>query len=176
MDGFHYTRAQLDAMPDPREAHRRRGAAFTFDADAYAGLIAKLRAPIEAGRDVLAPSFDHAIKDPVADDVVVRPEQRIVVIEGLYVALAVEPWSRAARMLDVVVFVEVDEAVATERLVKRHMEAGIVQTEEEGLQRAKGSDLVNGREIVAKIVDGVKLEILVSKYDDEWAKNRVDET
>jgi pantothenate kinase len=26
MDGFHLTRAQLDAMPDPKEAHRRRGA------------------------------------------------------------------------------------------------------------------------------------------------------
>ncbi len=31
MDGFHYTRAQLDQMDDPAEMHRRRGAHFTFD-------------------------------------------------------------------------------------------------------------------------------------------------
>ncbi|EAQ85796.1 hypothetical protein CHGG_07049 [Chaetomium globosum CBS 148.51] len=30
MDGYHHTRAQLDAMPDPVTAHARRGAEFTF--------------------------------------------------------------------------------------------------------------------------------------------------
>jgi pantothenate kinase len=170
MDGFHYSRAKLDTMPDPAEAHRRRGAAFTFDAAAYAGLIGALRAPIEAGKNVLAPSFDHAIKDPVADDVVVRPDHRIVVVEGNYVGLADEPWSGAARMLDAMVFVEVDEKVATERLVRRHVAAGIVQTEEEGLERARGNDLVNGREIATKKVHGVPFEVIISKEDIIWAK------
>lgn len=32
MDGWHYSRKQLDAFPDPKEARDRRGAAFTFDA------------------------------------------------------------------------------------------------------------------------------------------------
>lgn len=39
MDGFHYTRAHLDAMPDPACAHARRGAPFTFDADAFVACV-----------------------------------------------------------------------------------------------------------------------------------------
>ncbi len=39
MDGFHYTRAQLDAMQDPAYAHARRGAPFTFDADTFVACV-----------------------------------------------------------------------------------------------------------------------------------------
>ena len=35
MDGYHYTRQQLDAFEDPVMAHKRRGAHFTFDAEAF---------------------------------------------------------------------------------------------------------------------------------------------
>jgi pantothenate kinase len=168
MDGFHYSRAQLDAMPDPAEAHHRRGAAFTFDAEAYAALIAELRSPIEPGRDVLAPSFDHAVKDPVADDVRIAVTHRIVVVEGNYVALAAEPWGSAARMLDEVVFVSVDFDTATERLIARHVKAGIVRSEEEGLERARANDLVNGREIVANLLTGKQIHTIVSREDEEW--------
>ena len=31
MDGFHYPRAFLDTMPEPEQAHARRGAPFRFD-------------------------------------------------------------------------------------------------------------------------------------------------
>lgn len=34
MDGYHFSRKELDAMPDPKFAHDRRGAAFTFDGEA----------------------------------------------------------------------------------------------------------------------------------------------
>ena len=35
MDGYHYTRAELDRMQDPKLAHRRRGAHWTFDAEGF---------------------------------------------------------------------------------------------------------------------------------------------
>lgn len=35
MDGYHYYRKQLDQFEDPDEAHDRRGAAFTFDANKF---------------------------------------------------------------------------------------------------------------------------------------------
>jgi pantothenate kinase len=83
MDGYHLTRAQLDAMPDPATAHARRGAEFTFDGEGFLKLVQALREPItgETGT-ILAPSFDHAIKDPKEDDIAVAPTQRIVVFEG----------------------------------------------------------------------------------------------
>ena len=46
MDGFHYTRAQLASMPDSAFAVLRRGAPFTFDGEAYLGLVKRLREPI----------------------------------------------------------------------------------------------------------------------------------
>jgi pantothenate kinase len=167
MDGFHFSRAHLDTMTDPSEAHRRRGAAYTFDADAYVALIRALREPLSSV--VTAPSFDHAVKDPVADDVRILPEHRIVVVEGNYVALAAEPWGTAARMMDVVVFVEVEERVAVERLARRHVEAGIVGSLEEGRARAEGNDMANGREIVGNKVEGVDYEVVVSMEDQNWA-------
>lgn len=39
MDGWHLTRAQLDAMPDPQLAKDKRGAAWTFDAKVRINLV-----------------------------------------------------------------------------------------------------------------------------------------
>ena len=44
MDGFHYYRAQLDAMPDPQLAHARRGAEWTFDATKYLACLEGIKA------------------------------------------------------------------------------------------------------------------------------------
>jgi pantothenate kinase len=35
MDGYHYSRSELDKFPDPIEAHARRGAEFTFDGQKF---------------------------------------------------------------------------------------------------------------------------------------------
>jgi pantothenate kinase len=172
MDGYHLTRAQLSQMGNPEEAHARRGAAFTFDAVGWMELIKKLHEPIsssESGKSIItAPSFDHAVKDPVYDDIVIEPYHRIIVCEGNYVALDVEPWASAARALDEVWFVHVDEDVARQRLARRHVKAGIVSSLEEGVKRADENDLVNGREITSKKFEGGITETLESYDDDTW--------
>ncbi|XP_019089401.1 PREDICTED: ATP-dependent kinase YFH7-like [Camelina sativa] len=43
MDGFHLYRSQLDAMEDPKEAHARRGAPWTFDPALLLNCLKKLR-------------------------------------------------------------------------------------------------------------------------------------
>lgn len=79
LDGYHLTRKQLSEMPNAEEAVFRRGAAFTFDAEGYYRLVQKLRKPLEATTSTIrAPSFDHAKKDPVADDIGIPPSARIV--------------------------------------------------------------------------------------------------
>lgn len=71
-------------MPNPVEAHERRGAPFTFDPAALRRLVLKLREPIVAGAPpIYAPSFDHATKDPVEDDIAILDTQRVLVFEGL---------------------------------------------------------------------------------------------
>ncbi|KAF2155538.1 P-loop containing nucleoside triphosphate hydrolase protein [Myriangium duriaei CBS 260.36] len=170
MDGYHLTREQLSAMPDPDTAHARRGADFTFDAPAYLELIKKLRKPLSAETTTIyAPSFDHAVKDPVADDIPIHPTARILVFEGLYLSLGTgaKEWKEAAELMDELWFVEVDMKRAKERLTERHVKAGLADTREAAAQRAEDNDLVNGRQII----DG-RLpvhEVVQSIEDSAWA-------
>ncbi|KAK3216402.1 hypothetical protein GRF29_8g3180059 [Pseudopithomyces chartarum] len=65
MDGYHLSRRQLDALPDPVSAHARRGAEFTFDGEAFLKLVTELRKPVcPETQTLFAPSFDHSRKDP----------------------------------------------------------------------------------------------------------------
>ena len=41
--GFHHTRAQLDGMEDPEEAHAKRGAHWTFNGPAFVQAIRDLK-------------------------------------------------------------------------------------------------------------------------------------
>jgi len=134
MDGWHYSRAQLDTFPNPAYAHARRGAAFTFDAEAFVAFASELRSPGEPFPQLHAPAFSHAEKDPIAGAISVG-DARIVLIEGLYCNISVEPWCRAAALWDVRWLVTVPEDVARQRLVVRHVESGITRTHDEALFR-----------------------------------------
>lgn len=159
MDGYHLTRAQLDQMPNAAEAHRRRGAPWTFDADAFATDLDTLKSTglLEA------PSFDHAAKDPVpgaihidartqttpffsdvsGEPLGVETTRSIVIVEGLYVCLSDPPaWRRANALFDLLIYVDCDLELSTERLTRRHMAAwGIPR--EAAFERANGSDREN---------------------------------
>ncbi|KAF2127327.1 P-loop containing nucleoside triphosphate hydrolase protein [Dothidotthia symphoricarpi CBS 119687] len=168
MDGYHLSRVQLDAMPDPANAHARRGAAFTFDGESYLRLVKNLRESILPETKTLhAPSFDHAVKDPVEDDIAIAPSVRIVIFEGNYCSLNSAPWKDAAKLMDELWFVDVDFKVARKRLVYRHVKAGIAKNEEEAGKRADENDLVNGQEIVDNRLD--VHELIKSHEDAYWA-------
>lgn len=166
LDGWHLTRAELDEFPDPKLAHDRRGAHWTFDGSGYASFVTALRVPLpeplpdtgdngigneqrskpqEGGQrtmtSIFAPSFDHALKDPSPDAVQITPFHRIVVIEGLYAFLSIDPWKKAGEMLDERWFVEVDLEEATKRLVKRHVVTGVAKDLEEAVWRAETNDV-----------------------------------
>lgn len=171
MDGYHLTRAQLSALPDPAHAHARRGAAFTFDAPAFLALVKKLREPIGADtKTIYAPSFDHAVKDPVEGDIAIPGSSRVVVMEGNYLSLGKDEWKEAAGLMDELWFVQVEEEVARKRLVRRHVASGIARDEEEAGRRADENDLVNGREIVEGRLE--VHEVIRSEEDERWGPER----
>jgi pantothenate kinase len=168
MDGYHLTRAELAAMPDPALAVARRGAAFTFNPDKFLLLVKQLREPLSATTPtVFAPSFDHAVKDPVEDDIPIPPTARVLFFEGNYLSLNKAPWDAAAALMDELWFVEVDFETARKRLIKRHVEAGLATNVEDADKRARENDLVNGQEIV-----NFRLpvhEVIVSTYDEKFS-------
>nr|GAT47455.1 predicted protein [Mycena chlorophos]GAT47456.1 predicted protein [Mycena chlorophos] len=184
LDGWHLTRAALDLMPDPALAHERRGAHWTFDADGYVAFITALRAPLQPDmKPIMAPTFSHSIKDPAFDAIRVEEHHRLVIVEGLYPFLSIEPWVeaakllderwfiRAAKLLDERWFIRVDEEEAANRLTKRHVETGICPDAEEAGKRAEGNDLPNGRFIVenmlepTKYIDSIEDPIMAHELD-----------
>jgi len=144
-------------MPDPKLAHDRRGSHWTFDAQGYVSFIRKLREPVSPGgattTAITAPSFDHAVKDPRPHAVTILQEHRIVIIEGLYTFLSIPPWVEAGKLLDERWLVELDLAVASDRLVKRHVASGVAKDLEEAHWRAAENDTPNGHFLLNNSLD-----------------------
>ena len=159
-------------MDNAEEAIFRRGAAFTFDGEKYLRLVQKLRQVLTAEtRTIRAPSFDHKIKDPVEDDIDIAPTTRIVIFEGNYVTLDLPPWREAAELMDELWFVDIPIEIATERLVKRHVAAGISPNLEHARKRVVESDMRNGKEIIDHRLP--VHELIKSVEDDQWKPHEV---
>lgn len=144
-DGFHLYRSELQAMPNAEETIRRRGAPFTFNSKAFVKLVSELK---NKSNIVKAPSFDHKVKDPIEDDIVIGPTVGIVIIEGNYTSLRDEGWNDLGVFVDDTWFISTPEPIVRSRIIKRHLEAGIAQNEQEATERADGSDLQNAKYII----------------------------
>ncbi|KAF8627289.1 hypothetical protein AX17_006334 [Amanita inopinata Kibby_2008] len=165
LDGWHLTRAQLDAMPDPAVAHDRRGIHWTFDAKGYVAFVRSLREALVPGVETVirAPSFDHAHKDPIPDAIAIYPYHRIVILEGLYTFVSIEPWNIAGSLLDERWLIQANPDEAQRRLVKRHVETGVARNLKEAWWRAEENDMPNGRFLVSNTLEPTRL--IVSKHD-----------
>lgn len=165
MDGFHLSRAALDQLPNSTEAHIRRGAPWTFDVTRFVAFVRRLRAwadetPLAVPRsgdwpatDVIrGPTFDHEAKDPVEDGMSLTPDASIIIVEGNYLLLDEPGWRDLATIVDYRVFVDTDLQEARERTAKRHVQAGIEKTLEDGYRRVDSNDYLNGISIREKLL------------------------
>jgi pantothenate kinase len=157
-DGFHYTKDALSNFDDPALAFRRRGAPFTFDAHAFVDLVRALKRmpvtspPYSATEQLLyAPSFDHALQDPVADAIPISSHNRLIIVEGNYTLLDEDPWKEVSSLCEQKWFVDVPQDVVQERLVQRHLVAGIETSALKAVERVKENDLPNG-DLIRKLL------------------------
>ena len=139
MDGFHLANAELGRLGRAG----RKGAPDTFDGAGYVALLRRLRSQ-PAGETVYAPEFRREIEEPVAGAIAVRPETPLVITEGNYLLLEEGPWAGVAPLLDEVWYVEVDDRLRLERLLRRHQQFGrsreaaqawVAQTDEPNARR-----------------------------------------
>lgn len=119
MDGFHLATVELQRLGRAG----RKGAPDTFDSAGYAALLLRLRRH-RAGEIVYAPEFRREIEEPIAGAIAVLEQTQLVITEGNYLLLDDGAWSGVAALLDEVWYVEVDDALRTERLVRRHEQFG----------------------------------------------------
>jgi pantothenate kinase len=141
MDGFHLPNATLDRLG----RRDRKGAPDTFDVEAYAAVLAGLREVPR--RPVAAPSFDHAVGEPVADDLRVPVEADVVVSEGNYLLLPDGGWPAVRAQLDECWYCAPDVALRRRRLIARHVEAG--RSLEDATAWVDRSDEANARLVEA---------------------------
>ncbi len=130
MDGFHLPQAELRRLG----RRERMGAPDTFDVDGFVATLADVR---NSCNSVAAPGFDRGIEEPVPGAILIPQELSTVVVDGNYLLL----WERAAELLDLTFFVELDSGVRIERLVERHVRFG--KTPEQARAWALGPDEAN---------------------------------
>jgi pantothenate kinase len=143
MDGFHLANVELQRLG--RTA--RKGAPDTFDSAGYVALLQRLREQRPDGDVVYAPEFRREIEEPIAGAIAVLPSTQLVITEGNYLLHDVGPWAGAAAMLDEVWYVDIDDAVREERLVRRHQQFG--RSAEEARAWVESTDAPNARLIAA---------------------------
>ena len=143
MDGFHLANVELQRLGRAG----RKGAPDTFDSAGYVALLQRLREQRPDGDIVYAPEFRREIEEPVAGAIAVLPTTQLVITEGNYLLHDVGPWAGAAAMLDEVWYVDIDDALREERLVRRHQQFG--RSLEEARAWVAGTDAPNARLIAA---------------------------
>ena len=163
MDGFHLSRSQLDGLPNAAEAHARRGAPWTFDAEAFVDAVRRVRFAQGNSATVFLPSFDHAAGDPVPDAVAIRPSHRVVLVEGNYVGLPSAPWNGLRTLLDEIWVMDVPPQVAMQRIIQRHMSVWGISFEE-ATARARSNDEVNAHLVWGNSKDSA--DLLMPSYEN----------
>jgi pantothenate kinase len=175
MDGFHYPRVVLDNLPNKQEAYLRRGAPWTFDVNSILSFAWQLRewayrghttkAAADKEYPILAPSFDHAAKDPIADSISIPPGTSIVILEGNYLLFDEPYWRGIPNLMDLRVFVDVDPQIARQRVARRHVEAGIEKNLEDAYMRFDANDALNGELVRQKLCQVI--DVLVESLEDD---------
>lgn len=141
MDGYHLHDDELARLG----LSDRKGAPETFDVHGYAALLRRLR--IETDHAVYAPEFDRSREESVAGAIAVHPWHRLVITEGNYLLYDAPGWTDVLPLLDETWYVEVDDDLRKDRLVKRHIAHG--RSPVEALRWATVSDQANA-DIVAR--------------------------
>lgn len=134
MDGFHLAQGELERLARTD----RKGAPDTFDAHGYVHLIRRLA---DAGETVYAPEFRRDLEEPIAGAVPVPPDVPLILTEGNYLLLDIDPWRRLRTLLDEVWYLAPAEEHRLSWLVDRHRRYG--RTPAEAKERAYGSDQHN---------------------------------
>jgi pantothenate kinase len=140
MDGFHYD----DEVLIPRGWRSRKGAPYTFDVGGYATALRRLRANDEDS--VAVPRFDRSIEIARAGAIVIERHVRLIITEGNYLLLDVEPWATLRPSFDQTVLVTTDTATIEARNRQRWVDSDM--DERDIRAKLDSNDMPNARLVV----------------------------
>jgi pantothenate kinase len=141
MDGFHFDDAVLNAR-----GHRpRKGAPFTFDARGFEALLKRIKA---REPEVAIAVFDRTLELSRAAADIVDEKAKFVLVEGNYLLLSEEPWSRLRPLFDYAVSIQVSRDELERRLIRRWLDHGFDM--EYARNWVASNDMLNIDEVIAK--------------------------
>ena len=140
MDGYHLSNLQLKNLG----LTDRKGAFNTFDSNGYVSSLKRINT--ETDQDIYYPVFHREIEESYAADGVVLANTKIVLTEGNYLLFDKAGWEKVAAELTEIWYININDSVRIERLVKRHEFYG--KDKESAFNWATGTDEIN-----AKIVE-----------------------
>jgi pantothenate kinase len=146
LDGWHYPNAYLATHSIERDGKRIalrsiKGAPETFDATAAYERLSEIR----RGGRVSFPVYSRQLHEPVPAGGMIALSHRIVVVEGNYLYLDEDPWSRFRHMFDVRVFISASPETLMEGLRERHLRGGKALAATE--RQIQAVDLPNARRV-----------------------------
>ncbi|MBX2815911.1 MAG: AAA family ATPase [Saprospiraceae bacterium] len=137
MDGFHLPNEVLlkkGILP-------WKGCHFTFDAARFVHTVERIQDNAEL---VKCPSYDRTVHhDAIEDAIEIDMHHRIIIAEGNYLLLDVEPWSSLRDIWDFSIYVDVHPDIQLQRLIARHVKGG--RTAVEARAKAGSTDLPNSK-------------------------------
>ena len=144
MDGFHLSNLQLDNL----NRKNRKGAIDTFDVEGYVSLLERIKNDAES--DIYFPIFYREIEESHAAAGVVTSKHKLVITEGNYLLNPDGEWGKIRSLLTESWFVDPQDDLRIERLIKRHQSYG--KSLEDATNWSKGSDQTNA-DLVGKYAD-----------------------
>jgi pantothenate kinase len=136
MDGYHIYRKDLD-----ENGMVYRGAPFTFNSSKFKEDLFALK---KEGVG-LFPSFDHSEKDPREGAIQITKNDKIILIEGLY--LFCKDWG-INDLFDIKLYLECTLEESEERVASRHVKSGIESNMESALARFRRNDHKNAEYVM----------------------------
>jgi pantothenate kinase len=112
MDGFHFDDVVLKA----RGLRARKGAPETFDFHGFEALLKRIRANES---EIAVPVFDRTVELSRAGAAIIRQDVKFVLVEGNYLLLDEEPWSRLGDLFDFSIYVDTPREELDRRLMRR---------------------------------------------------------
>ena len=141
MDGFHFD----DIILERRGLRGRKGAPETFDFAGFETLMKRIRT---GEPDIAIPVFDRNMELSRAAAEVVGSDTRFILVEGNYLLLDEDPWSRLAPLFDFTIFIDVPRAELERRLRQRWHDHG--KSEADALAWIASNDLPNIERVLAR--------------------------
>ena len=141
MDGFHLSNATLTA----EGKISRKGALDTFDGEGYVNLLTRLRTLTE--EVVHAPDYYRSFEESIGSALPIRREVPLVVTEGNYLLFNEGPWAKVKGLLDECWFIDLEEDIRIDRLIKRHIAVG--KSPDDAEKWSRGSDQKNAEAVIA---------------------------